>query len=200
MKTLVEYSFPEVVAEWNGIVLVGEAPGAEEVRLGKPFVGRSGKLLDKMLANAGIEREKTIIANVFRYRPPANKVGEFFISAKKSETEKIKIAKQYGKLGGQFCKAEFVGELKNLAKMLKKKKPRIAVALGRTALWGLTGKDTLKDSLGKITDSRLCEGVRVLATYHPSFILRGNWKLEDEWAEHFRLIVKISLAKRKHKL
>jgi DNA polymerase len=55
------------------IMLVGEAPGAEEDRLGKPFVGRSGQLLDRMLAAIGLDRSSVYIANVVPWRPPGNR-------------------------------------------------------------------------------------------------------------------------------
>ena len=53
------------------VMLIGEAPGAEEDRLGKPFVGQSGKLLDKMLATIGVQRSSVYITNVIYWRPPA---------------------------------------------------------------------------------------------------------------------------------
>src|SRR5580692_1651630 len=83
----VDYEFPTGKA--NGLVLVGEAPGAEEVRLGHPFVGRSGQLLDKMLMRAGIERKQCMVANVFRYQPPGNKVDHFFISRRAAKQQGI---------------------------------------------------------------------------------------------------------------
>ena len=55
------------------VMLIGEAPGAEEDRLGKPFVGQSGKLLDKMLATIGLQRGSVYITNVIYWRPPGNR-------------------------------------------------------------------------------------------------------------------------------
>ena len=55
------------------IMFVGEAPGADEDRIGRPFVGRAGQLLDKMLASIGLDRSKVYIANVVRWRPPGNR-------------------------------------------------------------------------------------------------------------------------------
>jgi DNA polymerase len=55
------------------VMLVGEAPGAEEDRVGKPFVGRAGQLLDRMLASIGLDRSKVYIANVVAWRPPGNR-------------------------------------------------------------------------------------------------------------------------------
>ena len=77
---IVNYDFPASRGAWNGLVLVGEAPGKDEVRLGHPFVGRSGQLLNEILAEAGIDRARSLVANVFRFQPPGNKVDHFFIS------------------------------------------------------------------------------------------------------------------------
>jgi uracil-DNA glycosylase len=64
-----DYASPQQC--WNQIMVVGEAPGAEEVKQNQPFVGRSGQLLDKVLAEAGIIRAACFVANVFRLQPPA---------------------------------------------------------------------------------------------------------------------------------
>ena len=72
----IAYQLP--VLPFNGLAIVGEAPGADEVKQGQPFVGRSGQLLNELLEEAGIARAHTLIANVFRYQPPANKVAHFF--------------------------------------------------------------------------------------------------------------------------
>jgi uracil-DNA glycosylase len=171
---------------------VGEAPGAEEARLGRPFVGRSGQLLDKVLEKAAIGRENCIIANVFRYQPPANKVDHFFISRRKAATEGIRIAEEYGKFGSNYCRGDFAGEIERLRDMLAEQKPKIVMALGRTPLWALTGENGLLTMVGKLLPCRLLPSVRVIPTFHPSFILRGNWKLQDEWLSHFAHAVKLA--------
>jgi DNA polymerase len=183
-----DYTYP--AKNWNGVVLVGEAPGAEEARLGRPFVGRSGQLLDKMLEQAGIERDQCIIANVFRFRPPGNKVDHFFISRRAATQVGIGIAESFGKFGSAFCRTDFAPEIEHLRDMLKQKKPKIVVALGRTPLWALTGESGLLTKVGKLLPCRLLPGVEVMPTFHPSFILRGNWKLQDEWLSHFKLVAK----------
>src|SRR5271168_5031510 len=121
----VDYDFPVSPEGWNGLVLVGEAPGAEETRLGHPFVGRSGQLLDKMLAQAGIDRRRSLVANVFRVQPPGNKVDHFFISRRAAKAGNTGIAEEYGKFGSAFCRAEFAGEITHLAATLQKLKPKI---------------------------------------------------------------------------
>lgn len=178
-----DYTVPKT---WNGLVLVGEAPGAEEARLGRPFVGRSGQLLDKMLAAAQIDRAACLVANVFRYRPPDNKVAHFFTSRRAAKAENIVLAEQYGKFGSAYCRADFAHEIDHLAAMLAEKRPRAIMALGRTPLWALTGENGLTDKAGRRLPCRLCPELEVIATFHPSFIMRGNWGLQDTWLEHFR--------------
>jgi DNA polymerase len=184
-STVVDYDYPADIKTWNGIALVGEAPGADEVRLGHPFVGRSGQLLDKILTEAGIDRKQSLVANVFRMQPPANKVDHFFISARASKLQGIGIAEEYGRFGSAYCRAEFAPHIEHLQTTLKKLKPHIIVALGRTPLWALTGEDGLLKKVGMRLPCRLAPGIEVIPTFHPSFILRGNWGLQGEWLKHF---------------
>ena len=65
------------------IVLVGEAPGGYEAKLGRPFVGRSGKLLNLLLAQAGILREQCYVTNVIKERPPGNNIKPFIDLSKR---------------------------------------------------------------------------------------------------------------------
>jgi len=185
----VEYDFPSHADGWNGLVLVGEAPGAEEIRLGHPFVGRSGQLLDKILVKAEIDRRRCLVANVFRYQPPGNKVDHFFISRRAAKQQGLEIAEAFGPFGSAYCRAEFAGEIQHLRGVLEKMKKQHAnimlLALGRTPLWALTGENGLLQKIGKPLPCRLLPGTQVIPTYHPSFILRGNWGLQDEWIQHF---------------
>ena len=181
-----DYAYPKSPKGWNKIVLVGEAPGAEEARLGRPFVGRSGQLLDKILERAGIDREQCLIANVFRFQPPANKVDHFFTSRRAATIQNIGVAEKYGKFGSAFCRAEFATELDHLGDTLAKQRPKIVIGLGRTPLWALTGENGLLTKVGKLLPCRLYANVEVMPTFHPSFILRGNWGLQDEWLSHFQ--------------
>lgn len=181
----VEYDFPKDKKSWNRMVLVGEAPGAEEARLGHPFVGRSGQLLDKILEKSQINRADCLIANVFRMQPPGNKVDHFFTSRRAAKIAKTSIAEEYGQFGSAFCRADFAEEIKHLSETLKEIKPKIIVALGRTPLWALTGENGLLNKVGKSLPCRLAPGYEVIPTYHPSFILRGNWGLQDQWLDHF---------------
>lgn len=181
-----DYAYPQSAKGWNGLMLVGEAPGAEEARVGRPFVGRSGQLLDKMLEQAGIDRERTLIANVFRFQPPSNKVDFFFSSKRAALAEGIGLAESLGKFGSFYCRSDFASEIEHLRQTLAKERPAIVVALGRTPLWALTGENGLLEKVGQSMPCRLFPEVNVIPTYHPSFILRGNWKLQDAWLSHFQ--------------
>lgn len=186
------YAYPKKDLGWNGIVLVGEAPGAEEARQGRPFVGRSGQLLDKMLEAASIDRDRTLIANVFRYRPPGNKIDAFFSSRKAAKEQNFALAEEYGKFGSSFCRKDYAPEIEHLREKLANEKPAIIVALGRTPLWALTGENGLMEKAGKLLPCRLVRSLTVLPTYHPSFILRGNWKLQDIWLNHLKTAANLS--------
>lgn len=184
---VVPYDFPNNRDHWNGIALVGEAPGAEETKLGHPFVGRSGQLLDKILEQAGIDRKQSLVANVFRQQPPGNKVDTFFTSLRAAKQDNIEIAKEYGQFGSAWCRREYASHLENLTQTLNELQPHIIIALGRVPLWALTGENGLLERVGKKLPCRLMPSVKVIPTFHPSFIMRGNWGLQGEWLKHFTL-------------
>jgi DNA polymerase len=196
-RNFVDYAYPSSRAVWNKIMLVGEAPGREEVRLGKPFVGRSGKLLNEMLEKAGIDRDSCFVANCFRYQPPANKIDHFFLSKRASVAQNEPIDESLDRFGSVWCKAAFASEIKVLQETVKSWKPAVILALGRTPLWALTGQNGLLTRVGQRLDCRLCQGVPVIPTFHPSFILRGNWAKQPEWLEHFSLAALLALQQGK---
>lgn len=172
----VDYQYPTLPPEGGRIVLVGEAPGAEEARLGRPFVGRSGRLLDETLAAAGIERARCLVANVFRYQPPGNKVAHFFASRARAKREGLVLDERWGAFGASDrLLAAFSGELEHLAAVLKAQAPAAIVALGRTPAWALTGRNGILDLRGAVLPCRLFDGAPVIPTFHPSFILRGQF-------------------------
>lgn len=179
-----DYAYPVSRDDWNGVVLVGEAPGAEEAKLGQPFVGRSGKLLNEALLAAGINRAHCLIANIFRFQPPGNKIDFFFRSKRAALAEHHSLDETLGQFAGKYVLAQYASELAHLGSMLADWQPRAIIALGRTPLWGLTGQEGLLSLVGKPLPCRLYGGVKVMPTYHPSFILRGNWKLQDQWISH----------------
>jgi uracil-DNA glycosylase len=191
-----DYQYPSKPPQDGLIILVGEAPGAEEARQGKPFVGRSGQLLNKNLAAAGIDREACLVANVFRVQPPQNKVAHFFLSARKAKETGEAIAEEWGKFASGYVRGVFSPDIKHLQKTLKEKKPAVIVTLGRTPLWALTGMDGILSLRGKALDCRLAPGIPVIPTYHPSYIMRGNWSEEKTFAADLAAAKAIA-AKRK---
>jgi uracil-DNA glycosylase len=174
----VDYDRPALPPEGGRIALIGEAPGAEEARLGHPFVGRSGRLLDEGLAAVGIDRRRCLVANVFRYQPPGNKVGHFFASRARAKREGLDLDERWGAFGASDrLLAAFAGELDALAAALAEFAPAVIVALGRTPAWALTGQNGILDLRGRELPCRLYPGAPVIPTYHPSFILRGQFAL-----------------------
>ena len=140
------------------IVFVGEAPGKQEDLQGLPFVGRSGKLLDKMLFSINLSRDDVYILNVLKCRPPDNR-----------DPSKIEIEK---------CEPY-------LKKQLKIIKPKLIVALGRiSAMTILRTKESLTNMRNQIFDY---EGIDFLVTYHPAALLRNPNFKKYAW-EDFKLI------------
>lgn len=131
-----------VDAPW---LLVGEGPGADEDAQGEPFVGQAGKLLDAMLAAAGLQRGREVyIANVVKCRPPGNR------------TPSLDEAAACAPL---------------LDRQIELIQPKLIVALGKTAAVRLTGSEASMASLrGKRHEYR---GIPVVATYHPAYLLRN---------------------------
>jgi len=179
-----DYQYPTTGANGPVIALIGEAPGADEVRLGRPFVGRAGQLLDRALAACGIDRDHCLVANVFRLRPPDNKLGHFFASRRRAAAEGDALAEHWGKLGAEYCRTRYAGEIDALAETLRLHKPAIVVALGRAPLWALTGLNGITALRGQVLASRLSEAP-VIATFHPSFVMRQN-SVGPETEEIFR--------------
>lgn len=152
------------------IVLVGEAPGETEALEGRPFVGPAGRVLDKLLETAGINRAECLVTNVFTTRPPENNVGWFFAKAKAKDAEVETGYPSFSKHG--FLRKEWAGELARLKAELEEAKPNIVVALGATALWALAGEDKISKYRGTVIASTLVPGLKVLPTFHPAYIMR----------------------------
>lgn len=188
---LVPYDLPSKEI-WNGIAVVGEAPGNDEVKLGHPFVGRSGQLLNEILTEAGINRKECLIANVFRLKPPKNKVDHFFISKRSAQQQQIDIAERYGQFGSLWCRKEYEKELSYLKSVLSKWQPSVIVSLGRTPLWALTGKNGILGLVGQqLSCTLLNNDMPVIPSFHPSFIIRGNWNKRPEFVAHLEKAKKL---------
>jgi len=131
------------------LAIVGEAPGAQEERLGLPFVGASGHLLDELLARNGHHRELCYITNVVKTRPRNNDFSAFYDKGKPKE--------------------ELVLAREELLEELERVKPNAILALGNEALRALTGRDGITKWRGSILDSPVG---KVIPSIHPAFVLR----------------------------
>jgi len=143
-------------------MVVGEAPGEQEVLHGEPFVGPSGVEMTKMLHEAGFLRQDCFITNACKERPPRNKIENFF--GKKSDG--------LLPLSGKYPKPPLVEGIKELKAEVDEVKPRLIIAFGNTPLWALTGYWGITKWRGSLL--QLDSGPVVLPTYHPAAILR-NW-------------------------
>lgn len=137
------------------LVFVGEAPGKDEVRLGRPFVGGAGKILRGSLKRAGLRESEVWIANLALCQPPANELEQSEIDA---------------------CSPRLLAELLTV-------QPDVIVALGEHALKTLTGKSGITKHRGSVypmvgwpEDSHGAPPA-VVATVHPSFVQRGQWTM-----------------------
>jgi len=140
------------------IVLVGEAPGASEVRAGQPFVGPAGQLLNRCLSQAGLARSEITITNVIKVRPNNNDVSEFIDLSKKKPTET----------------AVYRESLEILKLELRSWKPNVVVACGAVPLYALTGRQGILNWRGSILESSLIPKLKVIPTIHPAAALRQH--------------------------
>ncbi len=140
-------------AEW---MIVGEAPGADEDRLGEPFVGRAGKLLTSMLQAVGLDRNQVFIANILKCRPPNNRDPE----------------------PGEVASCEDY-----LRRQILLVRPRIIVAVGRIAAQNLLKIDT---PIGKMRGQQYeyaALNIPVVVTYHPAYLLRSPREKRKSWED-----------------
>lgn len=154
------------------VMLVGEAPGSDEVAARKPFIGTSGQELDRMLANAGINRSECFATNVVRYRPPNNEIKHFIPERKADITSDCVMVKN------KWVKPVVAQGITELYKEVDLIKPNVILALGGTALWALTGNDGIMKWRGSLLDwkstSHQC---KIIPAYHPAAILRQwDWR------------------------
>ncbi|HEY8564871.1 MAG TPA: uracil-DNA glycosylase [Beijerinckiaceae bacterium] len=141
------------------VMLVGEAPGADEDRIGKPFMGRSGQLLDRMLAAVGLDRSHVYIANVVPWRPPGNRT---------PTPQEIAICRPF------------------IERQIELASPDILVCLGGPAAQNLLNlKDGILKSRGRWYDYRTGDGrtIRALATLHPAYLLRQPLQKRLGWRD-----------------
>lgn len=141
------------------IIFLGEAPGEEEDREGRPFVGRAGELLTQIIEAMGLKRKEVYITNVLKCRPPFNR---------SPLLEEIKACFGY------------------LRRQIDIVNPKIICALGRFANLALAKKDMaiLKEH-GKIY---LYEGIKVIPTFHPAYLLRNPSEKKSAWQDFKKAI------------
>ena len=145
------------------VLLIGEAPGAEEDRIGRPFVGKSGQLLDKILAACGFTRQEHVfLSNILRCRPPGNRV---------PKDEEVNAC------------LPFLYEQINLVD------PKIVIPLGATALKRLLKDDSLR--ITRIRGNWIpWNGRLVMPVYHPSALLRNPALKRDTWEDYKKVVFK----------
>jgi DNA polymerase len=146
------------------LMFIGEAPGADEDKQGEPFVGRAGKLLTDMIKAMGLERNDVYIANILKCRPPKNR---------DPEPAEVEVCEPY------------------LKRQIAQIKPRIICALGRvsaqTLLRSKTPISKLRGSFHKY------EGIDLLPTFHPAYLLRNPAAKKDAWADLQMIMTELGL-------
>jgi len=137
------------------VVVVGEAPGQEEDRTGRPFVGRAGKLLDLMLMSIGLPRPRVYICNVLKCRPPENR------NPFADEVE--------------HCTTTFLhGQLESIA-------PRVMLAVGKFAAQVLCAS---QESIGRLRGRvHMYRGTPLVVSYHPAYLLRSPNMIRVAWQD-----------------
>ncbi len=134
------------------LMFVGEAPGADEDASGRPFVGRAGQLLNKIIEAIGLKREDVLIGNVNRCRPPANR---------QPTTEEAKTCKPF------------------LLREIAIARPDVIIVLGNTAMHNLLDtKVGITRVRGEFQDYK---GIKVMPTFHPAYLLRDPSKKREVW-------------------
>lgn len=138
------------------LMIIGEAPGADEDRLGEPFVGRAGRLLNAMLEAIGLSREDVYIANILKCRPPNNR-----------DPQPAETARCTGYLERQMALVA----------------PRAVLAVGRIAAQHLLQSD---QAIGRLRGKALTFGperIPIVATYHPAYLLRSPQAKAKAWQD-----------------
>ncbi len=140
------------------LMLVGEAPGAEEDRQGLPFVGPSGKLLNAMLASIGIAREEVLISNTVFWRPPGNRT---------PKSQEAAVCKPF------------------IDRLIEIVDPKVLICVGapsaHTLLGETQGISRLRGKWFKFQTPKLSHPIAATALFHPAYLLRTPIKKRDAW-------------------
>lgn len=156
------------------IFFCGEAPGEEEARTGRPFVGPAGQLLDKIIAAMGLSREQVYIANILKWRPEHDKP----YGNRPPTSEEM-----------AFC-------LPYLKAQIEIVQPKLIVALGNTAVTGLLGPDPSR-RMGKVRGTwQEFQGLPLMITFHPSYLLRkeDNTTKRLVWEDMLQVMEKVGMT------
>lgn len=159
------------------ILVLGEAPGETEVKLLKPFCGRSGQLLDICWQKSGLKAQDLYITNVFKIRPDKNNAKLFFTKT----IQKNKWTKSHH----GYVKDEFAFYLDNLFEEIKEYSPRVILGLGKVAHWALD-------------NMQLDSKIEIKKFYHPSYILRTS-SLRSEYINRFEFLKSYILEEEQNK-
>lgn len=140
------------------LMFIGEAPGADEDRIGKPFMGRSGKLLDRMMAAVGLDRTSAYVTNIVPWRPPGNR---------NPTPQEVAICKPF------------------IERQIELADPDLIVCLGSPATQAITGtKDGILKARGRFYPYRVGDReIRALATLHPAYLLRQPLQKRLAWRD-----------------
>ncbi|WP_446720946.1 uracil-DNA glycosylase [Methylobacterium sp. 092160098-2] len=140
------------------VMFLGEAPGADEDRIGKPFMGRSGQLLDKMMKAIGLDRTSAYVANIVPWRPPGNR---------NPTPQEVAVCRPF------------------VERQIELVDPDLIVCLGAPATQTLTGtKDGILRTRGRLFPYKLPNReVKLLATLHPAFLLRQPVQKRLAWRD-----------------
>lgn len=150
------------------LVFVGEAWGEQEDLVGRPLIGSAGQEFTRLLQDVGLQRRDVLLTNVFAFRPLNNSIATICGSKKEVGSHYTLAALSQGK----YVMPEYLGEVNRLREELLAHPRNLVVALGSTALWALCGRSGIGASRGAVTESTLCPGVKVLPTYHPSYLFK----------------------------
>lgn len=145
------------------VMLIGEAPGADEDMQGKPFVGRSGQLLTKMLAAIGLKREECYITNILPWRPPGNRTP---------------------------TNGEVAVCLPFLQRQIELVRPKYIFLLGGSAANAvLDNAESISRLRGHVIDYKTSDGLIIpaLASFHPAYLLRTPQQKAKAWSDFLRL-------------
>lgn len=159
------------------IAIIGEAPGADEEAVGRPFIGKSGQELNGWMRVAGIDRHECLIDNVLSFKPPGE-LSELWISGKElaalDDGREAPASARLPVQRGRYMPPELWSELARMEGGLRTYQPNVVVAVGALAVWALTGRQGVEQYCGHVLMGHL--GIKVVPVIHPAAILRAYGK------------------------